>query len=112
FVDIAERLAIERAKRLFGCGFANVQPHSGAQANQAVLLALLAPGDTILGLSLAPGGHLAHRPPPNLWARWFRAVSSGVRADDGRIDFDEVERQAETHRPRLIIAGGSAYPRI
>jgi glycine hydroxymethyltransferase len=112
FVDIAERLAVDRAKRLFGCGFANVQPHAGAQANQAVLLALLAPGDTILGLSLAAGGHLTHGAPPNLSGKWFHAVSYGVRAADARIDFDEVERQAEMHRPRLIIAGGSAYPRV
>jgi len=112
FVDVAERLAIERAKRLFGCGFANVQPHAGAQANQAVLLALLAPGDTILGMSLAAGGHLTHGAAPNLSGKWFHAVTYGVRAEDARIDFDEVERQAETHRPRLIIAGGSAYPRI
>ena len=112
FVDVAERLAIERAKRLFDCGFANVQPHAGAQANQAVLLALLAPGDPILGLSLAAGGHLTHGAPPNLSGKWFRAVTYGVRAEDARIDFDEVERQAETHRPRLIIAGGSAYPRV
>ena len=111
-VDIAERLAIERATRLFGCAFANVQPHAGAQANQAVLLALLKPGDAILGLSLAAGGHLTHGAPPNLSGKWFRAHTYGVRAEDGRIDFDEVERQAETHRPRLIIAGGSAYPRI
>ncbi|HYU12253.1 MAG TPA: serine hydroxymethyltransferase [Stellaceae bacterium] len=112
FVDVAEHLAIERAKLLFGCGFANVQPHAGAQANQAVLLALLAPGDTILGLSLAAGGHLTHGAPPNLSGKWFHAVTYGVRAEDARIDFDEVERQVETHRPRLIIAGGSAYPRI
>src|SRR6266702_2087897 len=112
FVDVAERLAIERAKLLFGCGFANVQPHAGAQANQAVLLALLAPGDTILGLSLAAGGHLTHGAAPNLSGKWFRAVTYGVRAEDARIDFDEVERQAEAHRPRLIIAGGSAYPRV
>src|SRR5882672_7573241 len=112
FVDVAERLAVDRAKRLFGCGFANVQPHAGAQANQAVFLALLAPGDTILGMSLAAGGHLTHGAPPNLSGKWFHAVSYGVRADDARIDFDEVERQTEQHRPRLIIAGGSAYPRI
>jgi glycine hydroxymethyltransferase len=112
FVDVAERLSIDRAKQLFGCGFANVQPHAGAQANQAAFLALLAPGDTILGLSLAAGGHLTHGAPPNLSGKWFRAVTYGVRAEDGRIDFAEVERQAETHRPRLIIAGGSAYPRI
>jgi glycine hydroxymethyltransferase len=112
FVDVAERLAIVRAKRLFGCGFANVQPHAGAQANQAVLLALLKPGDTILGMSLAAGGHLTHGAAPNLSGKWFHAVTYGVRAEDARIDFDEVERQAEAHRPRLIIAGGSAYPRI
>src|SRR5271154_4759267 len=112
FVDIAERLAIERAKQLFHCGFANVQPHSGAQANQGVFLALLSPGDAILGLSLAAGGHLTHGAPPNLSGKWFKAASYGVRAEDGRIDFDEVQRQAETHRPKLIICGGSAYPRI
>jgi len=112
FVDVAERLAIERAKRLFGCGFANVQPHAGAQANQAVFLALLKPSETILGMSLAAGGHLTHGAPPNLSGKWFHAVTYGVRADDARIDFDEVERQAEQHRPRLIIAGGSAYPRV
>ena len=112
FVDVAERLAIDRAKRLFDCGFANVQPHAGAPANQAVFLALLKPGDTMLGMSLAAGGHLTHGAPPNLSGKWFHAVHYGVRAEDGRIDFDEVERQAETHRPQLIIAGGSAYPRI
>ena len=112
FADVAERIAIERAKRLFGCGFANVQPHAGAPANQAVFLALLKPGDTVLGMSLAAGGHLTHGAAPNLSGKWFHAVHYGVRAEDGRIDFDEVERQAETHRPRLIIAGGSAYPRI
>jgi glycine hydroxymethyltransferase len=112
YIDVAERLAIDRAKRLFNCGFANVQPHAGAPANQAVFLALLAPGDTILGLSLAAGGHLTHGAPPNLSGKWFRAVTYGVRAQDGRIDYDEVERQTEVHRPKLIIAGGSAYPRI
>src|SRR5215472_16133639 len=112
FVDIAEQLAIDRAKRLFDCRFANVQPHSGSQANQAVMLALLQPGDTVMGMSLAAGGHLTHGAPPNLSGKWFHAVSYGVRAEDARIDFDEVERQAEQHRPRLIIAGGSAYPRI
>jgi glycine hydroxymethyltransferase len=112
YVDIAERLAIDRAKRLFGCGFANVQPHAGAPANQAVLLAFLVPGDTILGMSLAAGGHLTHGAPPNLSGKWFHALTYGVRPDDGRIDYDEVERQAEAHRPKLIIAGGSAYPRI
>jgi glycine hydroxymethyltransferase len=112
FVDVAERLAIDRAKQLFDCGFANVQPHAGAPANQAVFLALLKPGDTVLGMSLAAGGHLTHGAPPNLSGKWFHAVNYGVRAEDARIDFAEVERQAETHRPRLIIAGGSAYPRI
>ncbi len=112
FVDIAERLAIDRAKRLFGCQFANVQPHAGAPANEAVYLALLAPGDTILGMSLAAGGHLTHGASANVSGKWFRSVTYGVRAQDGRIDIEEVERQAETHRPRLIIAGGSAYPRI
>ena len=112
YVDIVERLAIDRAKRLFGCAFANVQPHAGAPANQAVLLALLAPGNTILGMSLAAGGHLTHGAAPNLSGKWFHALTYGVRVDDGRIDYDEVERQAEAHRPKLIIAGGSAYPRI
>src|SRR5258707_15200028 len=112
FVDIAESLAIERAKKLFGCNFANVQPHSGAQANQAVFVALLEPGDTILGMALAAGGHLTHGARPNLSGKWFNAVAYGVRPDDGRIDFDEVERLAEQHRPKLIIAGGSAYSRI
>src|SRR6266436_6534676 len=112
FVDVAETLAIDRAKRLFGCSFANVQPHSGAQANQAVFVALLQPGDTILGMALAAGGHLTHGARPNLSGKWFNAVAYGVRPDDGRIDFDEVERLAEQHRPKLIIAGGSAYSRI
>ena len=112
FVDIAERLAIDRAKRLFQCGFANVQPHAGAPANEAVYLALLSPGDAILGMSLAAGGHLTHGAPPNISGKWFKAATYGVRADDARIDFDEVERQAAAHQPKLIIAGGSAYPRI
>ncbi len=112
FVDIAERIAIDRARRLFDCAFANVQPHSGAQANQAVLLALLAPGDAILGMSLAAGGHLTHGAPFNLSGKWFNAFSYGVRAQDARIDFAEVEALARAHRPKLIIAGGSAYPRI
>jgi glycine hydroxymethyltransferase len=112
FVDDAERLAIERAKQLFDCAFANVQPHAGAQANQAVFLALLQPGDTVLGLSLAAGGHLTHGAPPNLSGKWFKAVHYSVRPDDARIDFDDLERQAEQHHPKLIIAGGSAYPRI
>ncbi|MFL5265873.1 MAG: serine hydroxymethyltransferase [Stellaceae bacterium] len=112
FVDVAETLAIDRAKRLFECEFANVQPHSGAQANQAVFVALLEPGDTILGMALAAGGHLTHGARPNLSGKWFNAVSYGVRRDDARIDFDEVERLARQHRPKLIIAGGSAYSRV
>ena len=112
FVDIAETLAIERAKTLFDCGFANVQPHSGAQANQTVFMALLAPGDTFLGLSLAAGGHLTHGAPPNQSGKWFKAVQYGVSPDDHRVDFEEVARLAEEHRPKLIVAGGSAYPRI
>jgi glycine hydroxymethyltransferase len=112
FVDIAETLAIERAKRLFHCGFANVQPHAGAPANEAVYLALLAPGDAILGMSLAAGGHLTHGAPPNISGKWFKAAAYGVRPDDGRLDFAEVEEKAAAHRPKLIIAGGSAYPRI
>ena len=112
FVDVAERLAIERATRLFGCRFANVQPHSGAQANGAVMLALLQPGDTILGMDLAAGGHLTHGARPALSGKWFRAVHYGVRREDGRIDYEEVARLAEEHRPKLIIAGASAYSRI
>src|SRR5271170_3440337 len=112
FVDLAENLAIDRAKQLFDCTFANVQPHSGAQANQAVFLALLTPGDTILGMSLVAGGHLTHGARPSLSGKWFNAVSYGVRREDARIDLDEVERLARVHRPKLIIAGGSAYPRI
>jgi glycine hydroxymethyltransferase len=112
FVDAAESLAIDRAKRLFGCACANVQPHSGAQANQAAFLALLSPGDTILGMSLAAGGHLTHGARPNLSGKWFNAVAYGVRRDDERIDFEEVARLAAAHRPKLIIAGGSAYPRV
>jgi glycine hydroxymethyltransferase len=109
--DAVETLAIERAKRLFGCGFANVQPHSGAQANGAVMLALTTPGDTILGMSLDAGGHLTHGAKPAMSGKWFNAVQYGVRADDHRIDFDQVEALARAHRPKLIIAGGSAYPR-
>ena len=112
FVDVAEALAIERAKTLFRCGFANVQPHSGAQANAAVYFALCKPGDTILGLSLAAGGHLTHGAAPNLSGKWFDAVQYGVREDDGRIDMDEVGRLARERRPRIIVAGGSAYPRV
>ncbi len=110
-VDVAEELAISRAKQLFGCGFANVQPHSGAQANQAVFLATLSPGDTILGMSLASGGHLTHGAAPNLSGKWFRAVQYGVRRDDGLLDHEELEALARAERPRMIIAGGSAYPR-
>jgi glycine hydroxymethyltransferase len=109
--DAVETLAIERAKQLFSCGFANVQPHSGAQANGAVMLALAKPGDTILGMSLDAGGHLTHGAKPALSGKWFNAVQYGVRRDDDRIDFDQVEALAREHRPRLIIAGGSAYPR-
>jgi glycine hydroxymethyltransferase len=111
-VDEAETLAIGRAKRLFACEFANVQPHSGAQANQAVFLALLHPGDTILGMSLAAGGHLTHGAPPNLSGKWFRAVQYGVRRDDGMLDYEELEALARAERPKLVIAGGSAYPRF
>jgi glycine hydroxymethyltransferase len=112
FVDIVEQLAIDRARRLFGCAYANVQPHSGASANLAVYLALLRPGDTILGMSLAAGGHLTHGAPPNVSGKWFQAIGYGVRRQDQRIDFDEVTALAEQHRPKLIIAGGSAYPRV
>ncbi|MDY0241418.1 MAG: serine hydroxymethyltransferase, partial [Rhodospirillaceae bacterium] len=112
FVDIVEDLAIARAKELFGCSYVNVQPNSGSQANQAVFMALLQPGDTIMGLSLAAGGHLTHGSPPNQSGKWFKAVNYGVRREDARIDYDEVERLALEHRPRLIIAGGSAYPRF
>jgi glycine hydroxymethyltransferase len=112
FVDIAENLAIERAKQLFGCQFANVQPHSGAQANGAVMMALLEPGDPILGLSLAAGGHLTHGASVALSGKWFKAQQYGVRREDALIDYDEVERMAREHRPKLIIAGGSAYPRV
>jgi len=109
--DTVETLAIERAKQLFNCGFANVQPHSGAQANGAVMLALTRPGDTILGMSLDAGGHLTHGARPAMSGKWFNAIQYGVRRDDDLIDFEQVERLAKEHRPRLIIAGGSAYPR-
>jgi len=112
YVDVAETLAIDRAKQLFSCEFANVQPHSGAQANQAVFLALLQPGDTILGMSLAAGGHLTHGAAPNLSGKWFKAVQYGVRKEDGILDYDELERLARSEKPKLIIAGGSAYPRF
>jgi glycine hydroxymethyltransferase len=112
YVDVVETVAIDRAKQLFNCAFANVQPHSGAQANQAVFLALLNAGDTILGMSLAAGGHLTHGAAPNLSGKWFRAVQYGVRADDGLLDYEQLEHLARTEKPKLIIAGGSAYPRI
>ena len=111
YVDIAENLAIERAKQLFGCEFVNVQPHSGSQANQGVFTALLKPGDTILGMNLASGGHLTHGAPPNQSGKWFNAVQYGVRKQDNLIDYDQVAALTEEHRPRLIIAGGSAIPR-
>ncbi|HZH27216.1 MAG TPA: serine hydroxymethyltransferase [Azospirillaceae bacterium] len=111
YVDVAEALAIERACKLFDCAYANVQPHSGAQANQAVFLALLQPGDTFLGMDLSHGGHLTHGAAPNLSGKWFKAVQYGVRREDARIDYEQVERLALEHKPKLIIAGGSAYPR-
>ena len=109
--DTVEQLAIDRAKQLFNCDFANVQPHSGAQANGAVMLALTRPGDTILGMSLDAGGHLTHGAKPAMSGKWFNAVQYGVRRDDDLIDFDQVEALAKEHKPTLIIAGGSAYPR-
>ena len=111
FADRVEALAIERAKKLFGCGFANVQPHSGSQANQAVYLALVKPGDTMLSMSLAAGGHLSHGAKANLTGKWLNPVHYGVRPEDGLIDMAEVERLALEHRPKLIVCGGSAYPR-
>jgi glycine hydroxymethyltransferase len=110
-VDVAERLAISRAKQLFGCAYANVQPHSGAQANQAVFLALLQPGDSFLGMDLAAGGHLTHGAPANLSGKWFKPLAYSVRPDTHLIDYDAVEEIALRERPRLIIAGGSAYSR-
>ena len=111
FVDVAEALAVERAKQIFDCKYVNVQPHSGAQANGAVMLALVKPSDTILGMSLAAGGHLTHGAPPAQSGKWFNAVQYGVRPDDHLIDFDEVDKLAKEHNPKLIIAGGSAYSR-
>jgi len=111
YVDVAEAIAIERAKKIFDCEFANVQPHSGAQANGAVFQALLQPGDTIMGMKLAAGGHLTHGAPPAQSGKWFNAVQYGVRKVDALIDFDEVESLAKENKPKLIIAGGSAYPR-
>ncbi len=112
YVDIAENLAIDRAKQLFGCGFANVQPNSGSQANQGVFQALIKPGDTILGMSLDAGGHLTHGAAPNQSGKWFNAVHYGVRKQDNLIDYDQIETLAKEHQPKLIIAGGSAIPRI
>lgn len=111
FVDVVERLAQDRLKTLFGCSYANVQPHSGSQANQAVYMALLKPGDTILGMSLDAGGHLTHGAAPNQSGKWFNAVHYGVRKEDFLIDYDEVERLALEHKPKMIICGYSAYPR-
>src|SRR4051812_18288311 len=111
FVDQAEQLAIDRAKKLFGCSFVNVQPHSGSQANQAVFMSLLQPGDSFLGMSLAAGGHLTHGSPVNMSGKWFKPLSYGVRRQDGLIDYDEVAALAREHKPKMIIAGGSAYPR-
>lgn len=110
-VDVAENLAIDRAKQLFGCDFANVQPNSGSQANQGVFTALLKPGDTILGMSLDAGGHLTHGAKPNQSGKWFNAVHYGVRRQDSLLDYDEVQRLATEHQPKMIIAGGSAIPR-
>jgi len=112
YVDVAERLAIERVTRLFGCKFANVQPHSGASANAEVFFALMQPGDTFMGLNLAAGGHLTHGSPVNMSGKWFKPVPYGVRREDQRIDLEEVRKLAKEHRPKIIIAGGSAYPRI
>src|SRR6202043_1547399 len=107
-VDVVENLAIERVTRLFGCKFANVQPHSGASANAAAFMALMAPGDTFMGLNLAAGGHLTHGSPVNMSGRWFKPVPYGVRRDDYLIDMDEVERLATQYKPKVIITGGSA----
>ncbi|MET3560560.1 glycine hydroxymethyltransferase [Bartonella japonica] len=112
FVDVVEDLAIERAKKLFGAAFANVQSHSGSQMNQAVFLALLQPGDTFMGLDLNAGGHLTHGSSVNMSGKWFNAVHYGVRQEDQILDMEEVERLAKGHRPKLIIAGGSSYPRL
>jgi len=111
FVDVAETLAIDRAKELFGCDFINVQPHSGSQANQGVFTALIKPGDTILGMDLASGGHLTHGAKPNQSGKWFNAVQYGVRREDNLLDYDQVEALAKEHQPKIIIAGGSAIPR-
>src|SRR6266852_4364389 len=112
FVDVVENLAIERVTKLFGCAFANVQPHSGASANAAAFMALMQPGDSFMGLNLAAGGHLSHGLPANMSGKWFKVVPYNVRRDDHRIDMDEAARLAREHRPKVIIAGGSAYPRF
>src|ERR1700748_1927796 len=112
YVDIVETLAIERAKKLFGANFANVQPNSGSQMNQAVFLALLNPGDTFMGLDLAAGGHLTHGSPVNMSGKWFKVVPYGVRRDDNLLDMDEIAASARQHKPKLIIAGGTAYSRV
>ena len=112
FVDVAENLAIDRAKELFGCEFVNVQPNSGSQANQGVFTALLKPGDTFLGMNLASGGHLTHGAAPNQSGKWFNAIQYGVRKQDNLIDYDQVAALAKEHQPKLIIAGGSAVPRV
>ncbi len=112
FVDIAEELARERAKKLFGAQYVNVQPNSGSQANQGVMMALLQPGDTILGMALSSGGHLTHGAAPNQSGKWFNAIQYGVRKEDALLDYDEVERLAKEHKPKMIIAGASAYPRV
>lgn len=111
YMDVVENIARDRAKELFGCTYANVQPNSGSQANQAAMMALLQPGDTILGMSLAAGGHLTHGAKPNQSGKWFHAVQYGVRKSDALIDYDEVETLAREHKPKMIIAGASAYPR-
>ena len=111
-VDVVEDICIERIKKLFSAGYANVQVHSGSQANQAVFLALLKPGDTIMGMSLAAGGHLTHGAPPNESGKWFNAIQYGVKKDTALIDYDEAESLAIEHKPKLLIAGGSSYPRI
>ncbi|TAI64607.1 serine hydroxymethyltransferase [Bradyrhizobium sp. Leo170] len=111
-VDVAEEVARERAKKLFGCAFANVQPNSGSQANQGAFMALMKPGDTFMGLDLAAGGHLTHGAKPNMSGKWFNAVRYGVRPDDHRIDMDALERLARDHKPKVIAAGGSAYSRF
>src|SRR4029079_11544477 len=111
-VDVAESLAIERVTKLFGCKFANVQPHSGASANAAAFMALMAPGDVFVGLTLAAGGHLTHGSPVNMSGRWFKPIPYGVTTHDNTIDMDALARTAEQHRPKLIIAGGSAYARF